>query len=51
MSKDDDENEIVCESYRNRVRLMDWLITPVHVLELLVLVGGVIGAIMLVLKH
>jgi hypothetical protein len=46
-----EEREIVSESYRRRVRLMNRLLAPFDVLELLVIVGGVIGVIVLVLKR
>jgi hypothetical protein len=50
VSEDEDEPEIVCESYRHRIRLMDRLIAPFDFLELLVVVGGAIGAIVWLLR-
>ena len=47
----EDEDEIVSESYRRRVRLMNGLIAPFDFIELLMIVVGVIGVIVLVLKH
>ena len=47
------ESEIVSESYRRRIRLMDRLLAPfdvLHGLELLLIVGGAIGAIALAIK-
>ncbi len=47
------EGEVVSESYRRRVRLMDRLIAPFDVLfglELLLIVAGVIGAILFALE-
>ena len=46
----EDESEIVSESYRRRVRLMGWLIAPFDILQLLLVVGGAVGAIVLVMK-
>lgn len=47
---EEDESEIVSESYRRRVRLMGRLMAPFDILELLLIVGGVIGAIALAVK-
>ena len=44
------EREIVSESYRRRVRLMDRLLAPsdaYHLFELLLVVGAAIGGVVL----
>ena len=46
----EDESEIVSESYRRRVRLMGRLIAPFDILGVLLVVGGAVGAIVLVIK-
>jgi len=46
----EDESEIVSESYRRRVRLMDRLIAPLDILELVLVVGGAVGATVLAIK-
>ena len=50
---DDGDREVVSESYRRRVRLMNRLLAPfeaLHVLEALLVVVGVIGAIVLAIR-
>jgi hypothetical protein len=50
---DEGEREIVSESYRRRVRLMDRLLASfeaLHILELLFVVGAVIAAVVLAVQ-
>jgi hypothetical protein len=47
---EDDDSEIVSESYRRRVRVMGRLMAPFDVLELLLVIGGIVGAIVLAIK-
>lgn len=47
---EEDQSEIVSESYRRRVRLMGRLTAPFDIVELLLVAGGVVGAIALAVK-
>ena len=47
---DEDDSEIVSESYRRRVRVMGRLLAPFDIVDLIVSAGGVIAVIALALK-
>jgi hypothetical protein len=45
VSDEQDESEIVCDSYRRRERLMGWILFPFDFIDLIALAGGAIALI------